>query len=268
MQWRGDEPLPRDPDVGEASEYLIEYLRIGKGAASRYGCDAWMEDVIAEYLFENTDTPRERGMNPSWSNPLAPSFLAAAWDLCRFGVLRPGGHDFAAHSAGQLQSFSITPFGKTWLAESPPWNYVPTSFDRLSKLLDAFTPRFGNSYHERAIDAARCYSAHAYFACCAMVGAAAESILLTVGEVKLGEDVAVKTYTSGTSRLEKRILANCGERVKRGLPTHTGLIGVWRGYSAHAAAVNLSEDQALMALRGLLHFSHFAEDNWKELTAN
>ena len=46
---------------------------------------------------------------------------AAAWDLCRRGILRPGVRAYNAQAAADGASgngYSITPFGQQWLAES------------------------------------------------------------------------------------------------------------------------------------------------------
>ena len=103
-------------------------------------------------------------------------------------------------------------------------------------------------YATRANEVSRCFPAHAYYACCAMIGAAAESILVTAGVAKLGEDGALKLYrgTGGRKALTDAVLKGCPNYVARDFRLHTDLIGLWRDQSAHAARLRLGRQKRLL----------------------
>ena len=108
---------------------------------------------------------------------------AAAWELCRRGILRPGVRQYqeqATPGGSAGDGYSITPFGRQWLAEATQDDFVPTEPERFGQMMACYRERFGKAFQERAQEAIRCYGAHAYVACCTMCGAAAEAILLTI----------------------------------------------------------------------------------------
>ena len=136
--------------------------------------------------------------------PLSPIFFAAAWELCRRGILRPGIHavDGQANLDSQAGSgYSLTPLGRQWLEEIDDLQFIPTEPGAVSEILARFLPRFGVGFHQRAQEASKCYFATAYLGCCAMCGAAAESILLAAAIAKTADEAAIlKTYKSASGR--------------------------------------------------------------------
>jgi len=166
-------------------------------------------------------------------------FLEAVWNLCRMGVLRPGPSIIRPNPVAETAGYSLTTFGRRWLQDSDKPAYIPTDVGRLSDLLTRRRDLFGPVYVLRATDAARCYSALAYYACCAMIGATAESILVAAGIGKLGEAEAMRLYRgiSGRKNLTEAVLKGCPEYVARDFRLHTDLIGLWRDQSAHAQDV-------------------------------
>jgi hypothetical protein len=184
-------------------------------------------------------------------------------------VLRPSTKEIGLQQVGAVEGYSITAFGRTWLAEHGSPAYVPTDPERIASLLTRRRDLFGQVYVLRVIDAARCYSAHAYYACCAMIGAAAESILLAAGTAKLGEALALKLYLANRGRksLTDAVLRECPDYVARELRLHTDLINLWRDESAHGHGSSIGEAEAFTNLRGLIGFAQFAEDRWTHLTA-
>jgi hypothetical protein len=149
-----------------------------------YGYDLYLPSLMRNYLLS-------RGADNIGSQlaSLSPVYYAAAWDLCRQGVLRPGIAQYNRQSTEDGSAgngYSITPFGEVWLREHVQDNYIPTQQGRFAQMLDAFGNQFGVGYRERAQEAIQCYGNHAYFACCAMCGAAAESIILALAISKDG----------------------------------------------------------------------------------
>jgi hypothetical protein len=269
------------PTVEDALDYLVDMLRETGSPAKNFGYDLWISRVTDRYARSAVLPPGSPPLplfgGPASTGPLqwesvsqevSPPFMDAAWQLCRLGVLRPSPRDFRQQSSGEGEGFSITSFGHTWLKEHESPAYVPTDPSRMMDLLTRRQDLFGQVYVQRASDAARCYSAHAYYACCAMIGAAAESILLAAGIAKLGEDPALKKYLSHSGRkaLTEAVLAGCADYIAKEFRLHTDLIALWRDQSAHAQSAPIGETVAFTNFRGLIKFAQLAESRWEQLT--
>jgi hypothetical protein len=259
----------RDED---ALAEIVGFLRSPKDPeVSTYGYDLYLPRVIDKYLLA-------RGVK--WGEELtalkkehSPPFYSAAWDLCRRGIIRPGvavyGHQSTDDgSAGG--GFSVTTFGRQWLAESDRDDYVPTEPGRFAELTAQFTPRFGAGYHERAQEAFRCYGAHAYLACCAMCGAAAESILLAIAIARQGgnREGVLRTYNSsgGRGRVEREVTGGLPEPLRREFLGLAALLKYWRDEAAHGRESGIDDNEAYTSLALLLRFVLFADNRWSELT--
>ncbi len=209
-------------DDEDALNYLITWLRNPpRSEYSSYGYEMYIPNVIRAYvqsqegLRSHFDHAAERRVHD-----LSPHFYAGAWELCRRGIILPGvrrmgEQDTPDGSAGN--GYSITPFGRTWLAESDRDDFVPTEPGRFAAMLKPFQLRLGPGFYERAQEAVRCYGAHAYLGCCALCGAAAESILLAVATAKKNEEEVLRTYASaqGRSRVENIVLGQAKEELRR-----------------------------------------------------
>jgi hypothetical protein len=264
----GNEPLPAQATEEQAVDFLVDLLR--KDFPLRaYGYAVYLRRVIEEYLFTVGQLPRNQPVAPRWIEEISPAFFSAAWSLCRLGVLRPGVQHFGAQSVGDLQGYALTTFGQQWLKESHDSLLIPADSNRTTSMLLAVGGKFGAAFGQRAREASLCYTAHAFLACCSMVGAAAEAILLSAAAAKLGEDDALAIYKSGAGRakLQTRLLGSSSDWLRREFNSHTDLISYWRNQAAHGHGGAISESEALMALRGLLRFSQIANDNWQELIA-
>src|SRR5262249_35556513 len=157
------------------------YLVANIDKFANYGYELYIPRALDGYLQGVLNLNQAcRGDRERISRP----FLDAAWELCRRGIIRPGikfwGQQ-ATDDGASGNGFSITPFGRQWLAETGQmYEYIPVEPGRFGQLLGSYSVKFGQGYHERAQQALRCYGAHAYLACCAMCGAAAESITLAI----------------------------------------------------------------------------------------
>jgi hypothetical protein len=263
----GDSQIPTAED---ALDFLIDRIRESAQGVAAYGYDVWIENVANYYARMTAAQPNRPAYE--WQPDIehvSPIFMDAAWQLCRLGVLRPGIRQLRQQTVTDGAGYSITEFGRTWLAEHESPAYIPTDPGRMASLLTHRQDLFGEVYVLRASDAARCYSAHAYYACCAMIGAAAESILVAAGVAKLGEDAAMKKYlsTSGRKALIDAVLKGCPEYVAREFRLHTDLIALWRDQSAHAHSDAIGETEAFTNFRGLIKFAQFAEQRWQHLTS-
>jgi hypothetical protein len=248
------------PSVEDATDALIDMLR---ARPNRFGDNAY------QYLMRNLCAQFAGQLGfPEQAEAVSRVLQEAAWSLCRLGVLRPGSAHEHFGEFGDMRGYAVTTFGQTWLAEHDTPAYIPTDPSRIVALLTRRADLFGGTYALRVNDAARCYSAHAYYACCAMIGAAAESILLAAAVIKLGEDEALRLYRgmSGRRTLTNAVLRNCAEHVSREFRLHVDLISLWRDLSAHADPGIISEQEAFANMRGLIKFTHFAEQRWAVLT--
>jgi hypothetical protein len=252
---------------------IVDWLRKGSpGNYSNYGYDLYLPNVIKWHLI--SETPQLRAspseLDQEWA-PLFPSFANAAWELCRRGILRPGVKDYNKQSTDQGSAgsgFSATAFGQQWLSEGGSV-FIPTEPERFGQLLKPFMSRFGQGFHERAQEAVRCYGAHAYLACCAMCGAAAESILLATAIAKEGdEDSVLKVYAtvSGRVRLENMIIGKATDHVKREFKGLTELLKYWRDEASHGKRSNISDNEAYTSLAMLLRYAAFVNGIWNSLT--
>jgi hypothetical protein len=202
----------------------------------------------------------------------SPVFLNAAWELSRRGILRPGIRRMNTQSTDEGSAghgYSITSFGRQWLAEPEHDTFIPTEPERFARLLEPYRPRFGPGFHQRAQEAIRCYGAHAYLACCAMCGAAAESIFLAAAVARSGDpDATLTAYltANGRSRLENSLIGQASERVQREFRGLATLLKYWRDSASHGQSSTVSDNEAYTSLALLLRFAAFVEDHWEELT--
>lgn len=251
----------------DASKLLIEFLREqDHGSFGQYGYELYLPALLITYFrkkgFHDTDQKLRE---------LSPIFYDAAWELCRRGILRPGvkHHGAQATAAGASgDGYTITPFGRVWLQEANQDDFVPTEPERFGEILEQYKSKFGTGFHERAQQAIRCYGAHAYLACCAMCGAAAESIILAASIAKEGGETSVlKKYASarGRSTIEHILTAKVRKQLQEDYKVYSTLLKYWRDEAAHGKSSNISDNEAHTALVLLLRLAIFINDNWEEL---
>jgi hypothetical protein len=264
----GDVKAPPTPTEEQALDFMTETLRSGENVG-RNNYEVYLSVLVDRYVRARITVPPAIGIENHVEALMGP-FFAAAWSLCRLGVLRPGPSPGRSHYFTQnheeAQGYSFTEFGRRWLAESPP--ILPTHPGKMTDMLHSAGQKFGDAYKLRTQDAVLAYNGLAYFACCAMVGAAAEAILLKAAVIKLGEEKAEHLYfnRNGRSNLQKMLLGQQTNGLRTEFARHTGLITYWRDQSAHGHQTGIKESEAYMALSGLLRFAHFASDKWIELT--
>jgi hypothetical protein len=266
-------PDAADLDVDDAIQFLIRYLREDrKSEYGSYGYGLYLHHVARDYLKDLRVHPHELDQELHRRDAqLSRVFFAAAWELCRRGILRPGLKSFqgqATDAGGSGHGYSLTPFGETWIRQASEADYVPTQPSRFAQMLTAAGTHFGPGLVERSEQAVAAYNAHAFLACCAMCGAAAESVVLALAIAKEGgERQVLDAYVtaSGRGRIEKRLLGNQPTPVQEEFHRYTTLLKYWRDNSAHGRAVRISEPEAYQSLALLLRFARWAEDRWEDL---
>jgi len=249
----------RDSRPGSPTEY------------SHYGYDLYLPTLIRYYLRTQT-TRLDQFEEHHRREELFPIFADAAWALCRRGILRPGVREYRGQVTDEGSGgsgFSVTTFGRKWLEEEQEDTFVPIEPERFAELLGQFRNRFGPGFHERAQQAVRCYGAHANLACCAMCGAAAESILLGTAIAKIGsEEEVLRTYATanGRTRIENRVIGQASDHLKREFRGLTELLKYWRDEAAHGQASAISDNEAHTSLAMLLRYAMFIHQSWGEFT--
>lgn len=255
----------------DATGLLIQWLRKpDHGPYGKYGYGVYLPNLARVYL-TNRGTPQ---MELEQSvKEMMPMLYAAAWELCRRGILRPGVEAYlgqATPDGASGNGYSITPFGKKWLAEAQSDDFVPTEPERFGEMLANHQERFGAPFQERAQEAVRCYGAHAYLSCCTMCGAAAESILLATASAKkdASEVFAMYKTASGRRQIENLVLGQAKEDTRRECGGYLTLLKYWRDQAAHGGVSGVTDNEACTSLALLLRLAIFIENNWQQLTGS
>jgi hypothetical protein len=239
-----------------------------KESMATYGFDVFLPNLITNYLSSNGI---ERDQQGQFKHRIAPIFLNAAWEMCLRGILRPSWSNLNdQHPTGPGYGYSYTEEGRKWL-QDPALGAVLYSTGRMGELFAQYRARFGDGYHERAQESLRCYSARAYFGCCAMCGAAAESILLKLAIQKLNdEEKALQIYhgRQGRKELKDKVLelGQKPEGIRNELGAGFTILSYWRDDAAHGSALNVTSTQANVAMQMLCLFALAADKHWDYLT--
>jgi hypothetical protein len=261
--------------IDDAAAFIVNVLRNPRtdDGYPSYEYDVWLPKVILAYIREVERSTEQiqslyRGRR---SLELSPFFYDAAWHLCRRGILRPGIQDVTGagpvHGAS-AEGYNLTAVGRSWIEQGAQAVFLADP-DRLSQMFDKLSPPFGPGFLRRATEAVRCHRFGAYLGCCAMCGAAAESILLAVATAKSGnEGTVLATYrsTSGRRRVVDSVIGQARSMIAEPFRSATGLLSFWRDDAAHGLASEISEIEAHEALARFLRFAQFATDNWDQLT--
>jgi hypothetical protein len=260
----------------DALKFLIKCLRQpARTDYASYGYDIYIPNIIRAYLRVTGSNAQGSDMEREFyttGKELSPHFYAAAWDLARRGILRPGVRIMGAQSTNEGSAgngLSVTPFGERWLSENSQDYFIPTEPGRFAAMLEPYRSRFGPGFYERAQEAVRCYGAHAYLACCTMCGAAAESVLLAAAVAREGSEEAIlKVYASanGRSRVESTLLGQVRDQLRREFQGLTVLLKYWRDEAAHGKESRIGDNEAYTSLAMLLRFGKLVADNWRDLT--
>lgn len=177
--------------IDDAIDFIVRHLAgdpsSGVSIQSVQHYDIEIQHVAAAF-WDRQGVPvlnRNRSENEPYLRP----FLDAAWYLCRIGVLRPGENATGLGMRGpgwNGDGYSVTAHGRAWLQTAR--DRPPTDPTRFAEVMRPYGSHFGVGFLQRATEAARCYMTSNYFACCAMAGAAAESVLLAVAIKKVGDE--------------------------------------------------------------------------------
>jgi hypothetical protein len=259
----------------DAVSFTVKCL---KGADSRdftmYGYELYVPRVVERYLKTVHGIPEREARDGQSGQKASRAFYDAAWSMCRRGILRPGVTQYGQQvtdSGSGGAGFALTPQGRRWLEHSDAVDLVPTEPSRFAQMLDNVGGRYGPGFQERALEAVRCYEAQTYLACCAMCGAAAETVILSLAVEKTGDAAKIiKDYESagGRGRIENLLLGQQRPAIQNEFRGYTSLLKYWRDSAAHATAADISDPEAYTSLALLLRMAKSADDNWVLLTGS
>lgn len=257
-------------NIDDATLIIIDLLRRGVNLAN-YGYDVYIQRVVYAHL--QVENPRRQQHEfAQEALQLSSVFYAAAWELCRRGILRPGvkaANTQVTDAGSGGEGYSLTPIGRSWLAEAPKESFIPVGPGRYEQMIAPFRDLFGPGFQERGEQAIKCYRAGAFLACCAMAGAAAESVILAAAIAKSGDEGQILRMYSGAQgrgRLERFLVGAANEHIKREFDGFMILLKYWRDEASHGTVSKISDNEAYIALSLLLRFAHFVNDRWRELT--
>ncbi|MEO3431538.1 hypothetical protein [Inquilinus sp. CAU 1745] len=262
-------------NVDDALAFLCEKLKENPDKYRSYGYDVYLPQIYElAYASANGLNTHQYGREISSKGlEFSPVFYAAAWELCRRGILRPGISKAGRQITDDGQAgngYSYTPVGRKWLNDTNPFQFIPIEPTKLGQLLGRFEARFGSGFHQRAQESIKCYHSTAYLAACVMAGAAAESILIALAISISGDEAEVlRKYkgSHGTQAVRRIVAPSAKPHVERQIDTFIGLISYWRNDAAHGTASVIAEFEAFEAVGRLLRFAHWADDQWDSLTS-
>lgn len=250
--------------LDEAIAFTFDMLR--RGHAGNYGYDLY-PPVIADAAAAKLH-PTDHQIRNKASRELSPIFMDAAWEICCRGYVRPG-VKIVLGQAVPDGGYSLTALGREGLNELDEASILVAQPGALSATLMEFGSRFGRGFRQRAAEAIKCRDTQAWLGCCAMAGAAAESILLAIAIAKTrDEDLVLNEYraASGRTRVLNKIVGQANGNRRNALTTFAGIISLWRDEAAHGRASPISAANANEALRQLLHMCQWVDAEWEALT--
>jgi hypothetical protein len=197
-------------------------------------------------------------------------FMEAAWELCRRGILRPGPRKLDGQVVPEAGGgYSLTLEGRRRLPNLDETETLLVQPGALASTFETYGRQFGGGFAQRAQEAIKCRNAEAWLACCAMVGAAAESILLALAIAKIGnESQVVRNYnaTGGRRKVVNMVVGQSDELTRNRLVTFSNIVTNWRDEAAHGRESSLTTANADEALRQLLHMCQWVSREWSSLT--
>lgn len=240
------------PTLEDAVSFALTLLRQqaqpgtrpSRRPGSNYGYDFYAPAVAREWaMFRSKNSA-------SWDSEAqaaSPVFYEALWELCRRGILRPGVTETTAQGIADGGGYCVTTYGRTWLSEANESHFILMQPGSLATAFEQFSEKFGPGYRQRTQEAIRCRTAEAWLAACAMVGAAAESILLAVAVAKSGnEDQAMGAYAASNGRrsIMNQIIGQAPAHISRPLTSGMSLLSYWRDSAGHGQVAIISGAEA------------------------
>ena len=272
-----DEELHGTVSFDDALDWIVRGIRLDPEVVSlmpndpnpaKFGYEVYLPKLSTSFL-ESRLTPEERRDHTKRTAFLSKhrkhvecAFAEVAWNLSLRNILRPG----ALHEGAQVTDagnagfgFCLTETGRAWVAAraTQPEPAPLPSEGRATKLVQDLASVFGGGFLQRALECLLCYRTCAYFAACAMAGAAAESILLGLGFEVFGEESTLAWYrrSRGRSELAKRLFSRLPAGIGDELTAYLGVISYWRDECSHGEERGVGEPESFIAWTYLLRLA-------------
>jgi len=251
-------------ETDQAIAIIVNYLKAGRNSLDHdYGYD--LQPGQMAYRWARSINSHEEGQIVARHGHV---FYDAAWELCRRGIFRPGVKTWGQQAVDD-GGYSLTEQGKKWL-QSDIAKFELLDPSSRSSVLAGFRNKFGDGFHQRSQEAIRCQQAEAWLACCAMAGAASESILLSLAIKKSKDEAKVLAEYSardGRRNTTNLLVGKLPKHIGETLKTFLGLLAYWRDEASHGQLSDINVANADEAMRQLIHMAQWADKNWGELTA-
>jgi hypothetical protein len=134
--------------------------------------------------------------------------------------------------------YSVTPFGRQWLAESDQNDFVPTEPERFAQMLAPYRSKFG-----------------------------ADSSCNRNCQVQRADVLSQYASSGGRRRVGNLILGKLHQELRDEYKGYFSLLKYSRDQAAHGMLSGVKDNEAYTALALLLRFAMYASDHWTELTS-
>ncbi|WP_374331357.1 hypothetical protein [Aestuariivirga sp.] len=260
--------MSKNPELSldEAIGFLIQraHERLNTEAYD-YGYDLQVDSALDAFL----GSMQYGQLRDQARRVLFPIMAEAAWELCKRGVLRPGVSKWGGQGLDTGHGYTITAAGRDWLSNGATDDYLLMQPGSLAASLREHASLFGLGYEQRVREALICRDVQAWLSCCAMAGAAAEAILISLAIQILGDETKVFSIynsKSGRHELQKAVRRDWKEHDATQLNTMMKIVAYWRDDAAHGRFIDVTQATAEEALRQLLHLSLWVGREWARLT--
>jgi hypothetical protein len=225
-------------EIDDAIAFIVDFLRNPRPSSgySTAGYDLTLQIIVIFYLREVEKYPEyiQQPQDCPGGREISVVFFEAAWELCRRGILRPGVRSLGEQGTTDGSGYSLTRLGQRWIKESAP-ELLFGGPDRVGKLFEKLSDRFGSAFSQRASEAAHCHAFGQYVACCAMCGAATESIVLAVAIAKSDDEaktLAIYRAAHGRHKVINGIVGQAKPSIAEQFRAATNLLSYWRDEAA------------------------------------
>lgn len=255
----------------EATDFILQALSSVASRApsvhihpARY--DLHLDAALSAYL-RATGQRKEDPGTLGFDNHIEP-FRDAAWTLCVSGVIRPGyrgTHNISMANREHL--YCLTLEGRRQLLELQELSLTPSLGPALITELETHDETLGTAFVLRAKDAALAYAGRAYFASCAMCGAATEAAFLAVVAESKGVAQRDKLAQRGKrSTLVDTVLQIVPKRIRRTVQSQADSIIHWRDEAMHRTSTEFNIGTAHAELAGLRSLALALRSEWSNLS--
>lgn len=191
------------------------------------------------------------------------------WEMQFIGQMETRGYLIRPQFSGE--GHTLTPDGVDWLKNK----LIKTDISSSEFNLEIFAPikNLHNDFIEEfwtlLTEAKNCYDTKLYIATCVMLGAAAESIILVIGRIKIGPEKAnqINSEAMGLMNLYTEINKNWPLYIKRDIGNWLSNLKRYRDDAAHPqnAKEKSNPIYSNQSKTSLINLCEFVRANWSKI---